>query len=107
VPLDEGAEQVDAVGAGQFSLDFAADAGLVPAVDEEGAGVERCLGSLGELDGAGNAGAFDDCAEDVTGFGHELIGQFGVRCGSGDGFGHSVRELDLADQARVVVRAAD
>jgi hypothetical protein len=65
------------------------------------------FGSLGELDGAGNAGAFDDCAEDVTGFGHELIGQFGVRCGSGDGFGHSVRELDLADQARVVVRAAD
>src|SRR5437762_2393093 len=77
VPFDKGAEEVDPVGAGQLSLDLAADAGLVSAIDEEGAGSERGFWSLGELDGPGDADGFDDGAEDVPGLGDELLGQIG------------------------------
>ncbi len=77
VPLDERAEQVDLVGRGHLVADLVADPRLVPAVDQERAGGERCRGADREDWQRRRGGRRGDGVEQTLGVGHLVLGGSG------------------------------
>jgi hypothetical protein len=65
VPLDEGAEQIDAIGRGNLGLEDLAEAGLAAGIDEEIADAEE-NGSLWQVRGA-EANVFDEAVRRAAG----------------------------------------
>jgi hypothetical protein len=97
VPLHEGAEQVDPVGRRQFPPDFGADARLLPAVDQQGAGRKGNFGAIGEADRARRVGASGDGVQNIGGLGDQVV-QVAVVGGPGDGFDYPVGQAHLLQQ---------